>query len=361
MSSTSWSRIMATKWDSGHSNPVLSLAISKERVIASGAESGELTFWSEQGTPLGKLHLKGDEDVTGVTFSPVSFSRLYAAHGETVSVLDIRALGDPVETFSINKEEINCISVNETDSLLAAADDSGTVKVLDLQSKKVCRTLQRHTNICSAVVFRPHRPQSLVSCGLDMQVLLWNVQKARPLWLTNLQHLAQDEEDLDLHQSPGQLFNPPLAHSLSVSSCGNVFCCGAEDGKIRSFRITGTRFEEDLCFKAHTQGVSQVSFIGQDSGQTLLLSGGNDGRVCLWNLRKDAVQAQKPQKHHPKKSSSKLKVKQMAEASPRVSSSLCIEHGEKVNWILGAELQGSKVVLVADPSNAISVYQLGEL
>ncbi|XP_056420396.1 WD repeat-containing protein 53 isoform X2 [Hyla sarda] len=197
---------------------------------------------------------------------------------------------------------------------------------------------------------------------LESEVMLWNVQKARPLWLTNLQHLAQDEEDTDLHQSPGQLFNPPLAHSLSISNCGNVFCCGAEDGKIRSFRITGTRFEEDLCFKAHTQGVSQVSFLEQDPGQTFLLSGGNDGRVCLWVLGKDTVQPQKPQKHlHSKKSTSKVKLKHMTEASPRVTSSLCIEHGEKVNWILGAELQGSKVVLVADPSNAISMYQLGEL
>ncbi|KAG9465362.1 hypothetical protein GDO78_018454 [Eleutherodactylus coqui] len=257
---------MAVKWDSGHANPVLSLAVSKERVIASGAESGELTIWSEQGTPIGRLHLKGNDDVTGVAFSPVSFCKLY--------------------------------------------------------------------------------------------VILWNVQKARPLWLTNLQHLAQDEEDLDLHQSPGQLFNPPLAHSLAVSSCGNVFCCGAEDGKIRSFRITGTRFEEEACFKAHSQGVSQVSFMAQDPGQTLLISGGNDGRVCLWSLGKDPVQPQKTQKHHaPKKSASKAK----QEASPKVSSRLCIEHGEKVNWILGAELQGSKAVLVADPSNVISVYQLGEL
>ncbi|XP_075717328.1 WD repeat-containing protein 53 [Rhinoderma darwinii] len=353
--------MMASKWDSGHANPVLSLGISMERVIASGAESGELTLWSEQGSPFGKCHLKGEADVTSVAFSPVSCSKLYAAHGETVSVLDTRVFGEAVEAFSVNKEEINCISVNETDSLLAAADDSGTVKVLDLQNKKVCRTLQRHTNICSAVAFRPQRPQSLVSCGLDMQVMLWNVQKARPLWLTSLQQLAQDEEDMDLHSSPGQLFNPPLAHSLSISNCGNTFCCGAEDGKIRSFRITGTRFEEEGCFKAHAQGVSQVSFIGQDPGQTLLLSGGNDGKVCLWNLGKDMVQPPKPQKyHHPKKSASK-KVKQMAEASPRVSSSLCIDHGEKVNWILGAELQGSKVVLVADPSNAISMYPLGEL
>ncbi|XP_075057691.1 WD repeat-containing protein 53 isoform X2 [Mixophyes fleayi] len=353
---------MATKWDSGHSNAVLSLAISKDRVVASGAESGELAVWSEQGHPVGKLHMNGGEDVTGVVFSPISSTKLYASHGEIISVLDTRAFGEPVENFGVNKEEINCISVNETGSLLAAADDAGTVKVLDLESKKVCRTLQRHTNICSAVAFRPHRPQSLVSCGLDMQVMLWNMQKARPLWLTNLQHLAHDEEDMDYHQSPGQLFNPPLAHSLSVSACGNVFCCGAEDGKIRFFRITGTRFEEELCFKAHTQGVSQVCFVGQDPGHSFLLSGGNDGRVCLWDIGKDITQHHKQQKHHnSKKSLSNVKFRQMAEAAPRVSSKLCIEHGEKVNWIVGAELQGAKVFLVADPSSSISVYQLGEL
>ncbi|XP_063771611.1 WD repeat-containing protein 53 isoform X2 [Pseudophryne corroboree] len=353
---------MMAKWDTGHSNAILSLAISKDKVVASGAEGGELTVWSEQGHPLGKLHMNGGDDVTGVVFSPISSTKLYASHGEIISVLDTRVFKEPVENFSVNKEEINCISVNETDSLLAAADDSGAVKVLDLDSKKVCRTLQRHTNICSAIAFRSHRPQSLISCGLDMQVMLWNVQKIRPLWLTNLQHLAQDEEDMDYHQSPGQLFNPPLAHSLSVSACGNVFCCGAEDGKIRYFRITGTRFEEELCFKAHSQGVSQVSFLGQDPGHTLLLSGGNDGKVCLWDIGNDTAQHQRQQKHHrSKKSTSSVKFRQIAEAAPRVSSKLCVEHGEKVNWILGAELQGAKALLVADPSSSISVYQLGEL
>lgn len=161
---------MTAKWDSGHSSAVLSLAINKERIVASGAEGGELTIWSEQGHPIGKLHFHGDDDVAGIVFSPASPTKLYASHGETVSVLDTRVFREPVESFSINKEEINCISVNELDSLLAAADDSGTVKVLDLQAKKVCRTLQRHTNICAAVAFRPGRPQSLVSCGLDMQV-----------------------------------------------------------------------------------------------------------------------------------------------------------------------------------------------
>lgn len=162
--------MMSTKWECAHSGAVLCLTMNKESIVACGAECGELTLWSEQGHPIGNMHFDGHDDVTSIVFSPATSTKLYASHGETVSVLDSRQLREPVEGFSINKEEINCITVNEMDSLLAAADDSGTVKVLDLQAKKVCRTLQRHTNICSAVAFRPSRPQSLVSCGLDMQV-----------------------------------------------------------------------------------------------------------------------------------------------------------------------------------------------
>ncbi|KAE8604826.1 hypothetical protein XENTR_v10014844 [Xenopus tropicalis] len=359
---------MPVTWTCPHSNAVLCLAVSTEGVVASGAELGELTIWNEEGHPIGNIQLNGGEDVTSIAFSPVCATRLYVSHGENISVLDSRAFKEPVETFIINKEEVNCISVNETDSLLAAADDSGSVKVLDLEKKKVTRSLHRHTNICSAVSFRPHWPHSLVSCGLDMQVLLWNVQKARPLWITNLQHLSQDEEDTDYQQSPGQLFNPPLAHSLSVAASGNTFCCGAEDGKIRVFQVTGTRFEEELFFKGHTQGVSQVHFLKEET-QHFLISGGNDGKVCLWDTGKKTTQQKKqkqPKNHHLRKSnsvhakagSSGHKISDVAES---ISAKLSIEHGEKINWVSEASLQGSRSVLVADPTNCITVYQLGEM
>ncbi|KAM8953578.1 WD repeat-containing protein 53 [Pelodytes ibericus] len=360
---------MAEKWADGHSNSVLSLAVNKDNVVASGAESGELILWSEQGLPLGNLHLTGECDVTCVAFSPVCSTRLYVSHGESVSVLDTRAFKEPVETFTVNKEEINCISVNETDSLLAAADDSGALKVLDLQTKKVSRTLQRHTNICSSVAFRPHRPQNLLSCGLDMQVIHWSVQKTRPLWITNLQQLAHDDEGAPDQNAQGQMFNPPLAHSLSVSACGNTFCCGAEDGNIRIFQVTGTRFEEELCFKSHSQGVSQVTFLNQETHQNILISGGNDGRVCLWDINPETSKPQKlpPAKpHHQRKSASshsksKHSTQQVTDIVQKICPKLCIEHGEKVNWVVGTEFQRSKMILVADLSSEISVYPLGEL
>lgn len=162
---------MAERWTNGHSSSILCLNVSQDGLVASGAEGGELILWNGEGTPVERTQFQKADDVTCVEFSPTCPRRLYASHGESVSILDLRCLKEPVESFHVNEEEINGFSVNETNSLLAAADDSGEIKIIDLESKKLSRCLRRHSNICSSVMFRPQRPQSLVSCGLDMKVI----------------------------------------------------------------------------------------------------------------------------------------------------------------------------------------------
>lgn len=163
---------MAVKWTGGHSSSILCLNANKDGLVASGGEGGDLVAWGEDGTPLGHMQLEGADDVTSVLFSASCPTKLYASHGETISILDVRSLKGSLDHFHVNEEEINSLSLNETESLLASADDSGAIKILDLEKKKVTRSLKRHSNICSSVAFRPQRPQSLVSCGLDMQVKL---------------------------------------------------------------------------------------------------------------------------------------------------------------------------------------------
>lgn len=164
---------MARQWCDGHSTSILCVGASPgpEGLLASGSEGGEVTVWSQEGTIIGRLMLSGEEDSTSVAFSPVAPGLLYVSHGDTVSVLDPRNLKGTVEEFQgAGEEEINAVALNETGSALAVADDSGAVRVLELPGGKVCRTLRRHTNICSSVAFRPHRPNNLLSAGLDMQV-----------------------------------------------------------------------------------------------------------------------------------------------------------------------------------------------
>ncbi|XP_069474166.1 WD repeat-containing protein 53 isoform X2 [Ambystoma mexicanum] len=203
--------------------------------------------------------------------------------------------------------------------------------------------------------------------------MLWNLQKTRPQYIVSLQQLSKEEEDeeeeVGQQLDDGQLFNPPLAHSLSVASCGNIFGCGAEDGRIRIFRVTGPKFELELGFKGHSKGVSQVHFLNFLPVPCCLLSGGNDGKVCLWDIG-SAVAKEHPnalryghRRKTRRSSCSKKDEKPKAEGdSPvdrtRMSPKVTVEHGEKVNWITGAEIKGSKLILVADQSSCISVYPL---
>ncbi|XP_041120694.1 WD repeat-containing protein 53-like [Polyodon spathula] len=358
---------MAWKWCDGHSLPVLCVGAGADGLLASGAESGELTVWSDEGTPIGQLKLEGGDDVTCANFSPSSPNKVYVSHGEAISILDVRALKEPVNLFRVSEDEINCLSVNETDSLLAAADDSGSIKILDLSSGKVARSLRKHTNICSSVAFRPQRPQCLVSCGLDMQVMLWNLQKARPLWVLNLQELGEEEEEQQ-QQSAGQLFNPPLAHAITVATCGNTFACGSEDGNIHVFKVAGTRFERQVGFKAHSQGVSQVHFVNFLSHPHWLVSGGNDGKVLLWDASAGSATVSKGQAKggHRRKaksvkgqSASKEGADHNTELEVKAfSPKLSINHEEKVNWICPAQLKGESWIIVADQSSSLSVYPI---
>ncbi|XP_022077796.2 WD repeat-containing protein 53 [Acanthochromis polyacanthus] len=387
---------MARQWSEGHSTSILCVGASPgpEGLLASGSEGGKVTVWSQEGTIISRLALPGEDDSTSVVFSPAAPSQLYVSHGDTVSVLDPRNLKGPVEEFQgAGEEEINSVALNETGSALAVADDSGAVRVLELPGGKVFRTLRRHTNICSSVAFRPHRPNNLVSVGLDMQVMLWGLQKTRPLWTLNLQDVAEEEDDHQ--QRPGQLFNPPLAHCVSVASCGNILGCAAEDGRVHLMRIgSGSKLEQQGAFKAHSQGASQAHFVSFLSHPNWLVSGGNDSHVALWDLSKHPVvapegksQATAPQRRKGKSKAKrkeqhqdKVKTPQKAEAGKgeaegedeaaggaeeameeKSGPKLSISHGDKVNWLCPALLKGEPSVIVADQSSSLTVYSLSQM
>ncbi|XP_068567697.1 WD repeat-containing protein 53 [Cebidichthys violaceus] len=386
---------MARRWSEGHSTSILCVGVSSgpEGILASGSESGEVTVWSHEGTIIGRLTLPGEEDSTSVVFSPAAPGQMYVSHGDAVSVLDPRNLKGPVEEFQgAGEEEINALALNDMGSVLAVADDSGAVRVLELPGGKVCRTLRRHTNICSSVAFRPHRPNNLVSAGLDMQVMLWGLQKTRPLWTLDLQDVAEEEDNHQ--QRPGQLFNPPLVHCVSVASCGNILGCAAEDGRVHLMRIgSGSKLDQQGAVKAHSQGASQAHFVSFLSHPHWLVTGGNDGQVALWDLSKHPVvtpeakaitrvtaaprrkcKSKAKRKEQCQDKATKVETeKEEVEEEEEVAASaeevteeksgpkLSISHGDKVNWLCPAVLKGEASVVVADQSSCLTVYPLSPL
>ncbi|XP_077396852.1 WD repeat-containing protein 53 isoform X2 [Festucalex cinctus] len=363
---------MAKLWREGHSTAILCVCTSPpgpEGLVASASECGEVAVWSQDGCVVGRLHLPGKDDCTSVAFSPTPPGLLYVSHGNTVSTLDPRNLKSTVDDFvGVGEEEINALALSESGSTLALADDSGAVRILELPGGKVCRTLRKHTNICSSVAFRPHRPNNLLSAGLDMQVMLWGLQKSRPLWAVNLQDAAEEEDDNDDEQHHQQLFNPPLAHCVSAASCGNVVACAAEDGRVRLMRVGGgSKLERQGALQAHSRGASQAHFVPFLSHPYWLATGGDDGRVALWDVGKHPVvvapktEGRKGRKGKKRKGEAAPEQDEAdVEATDKNGAKVNIRHGEKVNWLCPALLKGTVSLLVADQSSTLTVYPLDD-
>lgn len=228
---------------------------------------------------------------------------------------------------------------------------------------------------------------------LLLQVMLWGLQKTRPLWTLNLQDVA--EEEGDHQQRPGQLFNPPLVHCVSVASCGNILGCAAEDGRVHLMRIgSGSKLEQQGAVKAHSQGASQAHFVNFLPHPYWLVTGGNDGQVALWDLSKHPVVTPEakaktrvtaaPRRKGKSKAKRKEQSQDKAKSPPKAEAEkeegedevaagseevmeekpgpkLSISHGDKVNWLCPAVLKGEPSVVVADQSSSLTVYPLNQL
>lgn len=212
--------------------------------------------------------------------------------------------------------------------------------------------------------------------------MLWNLQKARPVWTYSLQEVLEEDEG-GSQQRAGQMFNPPLAHCVSVASCGNILACAAEDGRVHLARVgAGSRLEQQGAIRAHNQGASQAHFLDFMPHPYWLATGGNDGVVALWDVSKEPVvagevkvkaqrrksktrksKAQSREVDEEKRSEEELseEARSVAPSPTKTALKLKFTHEEKVNWVCPALLKGQPSLLVADQSASLSVYSLSGL
>lgn len=121
------------------------------------------------------------EAVTSLIFMGSS-QNLLAASGKSIHQFDLR---NPSILQTESKESLEDAAMDEINQLalhtksgrfVAAADDSGDVRVFDFQAKppKLFKVLAKaHTNLCTAVKFRPRVPWELVSGAFDSSMAFW--------------------------------------------------------------------------------------------------------------------------------------------------------------------------------------------
>ena len=329
----------------GHTEDILCVTSTPDGKLFSGAEAGELCFWDLTGAKPTKIYTESGDDVTSICCSKQRPHEVYVACGTSVLLYDTRQLSVPMHTLKFNEEEINQVVLHEKENYLAACDDSGQVKLLSVQERRVFKTLKNgHENICSTVAFRPGKPWDLLSGGLDSKLIHWDFSKAKVLSSFNFEELEIQDDQADKY-----LVNPPFIHSLSVSSNGNFLACGTENALVQIFDCSKRKITHSKTLRNHRQGVSQVCFATDD--KELLLSAGNDGSVIFWDMQvKDCTGTGG--------AGGSGEGAQASQASANNDENKVAEvvHGNKINWITSYKEQDQHYVVVADNSNILTTY-----
>jgi WD40 repeat protein len=291
-------------------------------LLASGSDEGISVWDVASRAQSSKIQLSSTEaaeegdSINCVHFSPKACPLLWACSANNIHLFDLRDTSKHQVVFSANSDEVNQICIHKDDTFLASADDKGEIRVFDLRTRKLFKTLRKqHENICSTVQFSPLKPSELFSGGLDNSIVRWNFMTAKSI----------QRVDAAIQDGSNKGVNPPMVHSLAFSS-DNVVAAGLgdcsvmilrekENGRLSSFRISD----------AHSYSVSQVLFPVFDPLSTLI-SGGNDKRICVYRRAKDEF-----------------------------SLSHTHAHGQKINWL--ASLRDG-FLAVADCSNSIHLLKL---
>lgn len=321
--------------------------------LITGAEGGEVTSWSGDNAVISKFSVSNaDDDVTSIVCSSLKPDLFYVSAGCLVHCYDLRQLGTgAVNTFSFCEDEISEISLNEKESYLAIADDTGHIKVINTTDGKLFKILRKHTNICSAVRFRPHRQWDLLTGGYDSKLIQWDFSKPRAYCQIDMQEIGVTPENLDSY-----VVSPPFIHSIGVSSSGNTVAVGTENALVQVFDGSRRSLAFQKTLRYHTQGVCQVHLPSFTQDQCIV-SGGNDGHICIWNLEDDSGSDVVPLTNGNGCSS---------EGSPTslgdsgIQPKHVIQHSHKINWITSSRTANSKFLAVADSTNQPVLFQFPE-
>lgn len=329
----------------GHTSSVLCVdAKDGGAEIISGGEAGEICLWNNDGFLKHKISSETD-DCTSIFISKTKEYIFYASVGNAVKIFDARNLHGAVESYQFNEEEINQIVLDEKEGYLAACDDSGEVKVISMQEKRVYKTLRRkHTNICATVCFRMRKPWEIFTGGMDCNLIHWDFSRPKCLNQFNMQELQDAPSDLGAY-----MVNPPFVHHLAMSPDGKYLASALENGFVSIFDASKKNISEICTLHAHTQGVSQVSFISPSK----ILSAGNDCVIASWDLAK-MNEGNVSSEHSATNGHTTPIHSRNSEITENCKLSE-VQHTSKINWMKHFSQSGNNFVILADQSSDLVI------
>ncbi|MGZ4113068.1 MAG: WD40 repeat domain-containing protein, partial [Tumebacillaceae bacterium] len=223
-------------------------------------------------------------------------TEVYTAGYDKAIFIWNRATGHS-ELLGIHDHLINSLALSENGHFLASASSDYTIRIYDLRTRTLSRTLRGHADDVESLAFAEN-DTLLVSTSRDRRAMVWNLatgaieteflghsKDVLSLWVRqNLAFTTGDDGraliwNITTGEEIGEIgpFECEL-DAVSGNTHADAFAIGADDGRVMIFNASNLQLQSSI--QAHDFGVKKVVF--SPSG-TYLLTAGYDHRIKIWN------------------------------------------------------------------------------
>lgn len=255
-------RLNPSKFLQGHTDTIQSVALSPDgKTIASASDDGTVKLWELAGDNANPV--KEIKDQGGWVKAVVFLSDrqiITAGQDKNIKIIDI-ASGKVVKTLSGHTNLINSLAIAPAINLLVSGSYDNTVNLWQISTGKLLRSLKGHTDKIWGVAISPDGKQ-VVSASRDKTLRIWDVNTGETL--------------------------KTLTGSLAGVTCvlvtpnGKQVISGGADKVIRVWDIASGK--QVFTLTGHEEAIGAIAIT---SDGKYLVSGSKDSpnSIRLWNLQ----------------------------------------------------------------------------
>ncbi|MBN3889395.1 MAG: ribosome assembly protein 4 [Nostoc sp. JL31] len=249
--------------------------------------------------------LEGHSDgVNSVAYSPDGQHLASASSDKTIKIWDVSS-GQLLKSLTGHRDAVSSVAYSPNRQQLASASFDKTIKIWDVSSGKLLKSLTGHSSGVISIAYSPNG-QQLASASFDKTIKIWDVSSGKLLksltghssgvisiaYSPNGQQLASASFDKTIKiwdVSSGKLLKTLTGHSSGVNSVayspnGQQLASASGDKTIKIWDVSSDKPLKTLT--GHSDGIKSVAY--SPNGQQLA-SASFDKTIKIWDVSSDKL------------------------------------------------------------------------